>query len=64
MYALFSAGDLLAQNNGQFALDELLISAEAPASTVVEPVVGSPVMPASWELIPREAITGQGVLGA
>jgi hypothetical protein len=60
MYALFSAGDLLAQQRGQFALDELLVTAGAPVPAVVEPAV----MPAPWELIPREVITGQGVLGA
>lgn len=58
MYALFSAGDLLAQQHGQLALDELPVMAEA--ATVVAPAV----MPTPWELIPREVITGQGVLGA
>jgi hypothetical protein len=60
MYALFSADDLLAQHRGQLALDELLAEPAAPAATVVEPAI----MPATWELIPREDITGQGVLGA
>jgi hypothetical protein len=58
MLALFSADDLLAEQAGQLSLDELFV--EGPAATVAD----SPVMPATWELIPREVITGQGVLGA
>jgi hypothetical protein len=58
MYALFSAGDLLAQQDRQLALDELPVLAEVPAT------VAPAVMPSPWELIPREVITGQGVLGA
>lgn len=60
MYALFSANDLLAQQRGQLALDELLVETEVPTATVV----ALAIMPAPWELIPREDITGQGVLGA
>lgn len=60
MFALFSATDLQAEARGQFALDDLFGAAEAPAATVIELAV----MPDTWELIPREAITGQGVLGA
>lgn len=60
MYALFSADDLLAQQCGQLALDELPVETEVPAATAVELAI----MPTPWELIPRENITGQGVLGA
>jgi hypothetical protein len=60
MFALFSADDLLAQQRGQLALDELFVEPEMPAVTVVEPVA----MPAPLALIQREDITGQGVLGA
>lgn len=59
MFALFSADDLLAEAAGQFSLDDALVEVAEQAATVVEPV-----MPDTWELIPREAITGQGVLGA
>ena len=58
MLALFSADELIARHNGQLALDELLAEPEAPAD------VQGAVMPASWELLPREDILGQGVLGA
>lgn len=60
MYALFNADDLLARHCGQLTLDGLLAE---PAVTVAT-VVGSAIMPEPWELIPREDITGQGVLGA
>jgi hypothetical protein len=61
MLALFSATDLIAQHRGQLTLDELLVEVDTPAATGG---AEAPVMPASWELLPREDILGQGVLGA
>lgn len=56
--ALFSAVELLADSRGQFALGVEVVAVAPPVAVEVA------VMPAPWALIPREYITGQGVLGA
>ncbi|WP_424183845.1 hypothetical protein ACOBQX_17960 [Actinokineospora sp. G85] len=59
MGELFSPVDLLGEPAVQLSIDDALAEQNTAVATVE-----TDVMPSTWELIPRETITGQGVLGA
>ncbi|WP_158852823.1 hypothetical protein [Saccharothrix deserti] len=62
MGELFTDMDLFGAEQGDLFEGDV-DTVDAPAT--VEPVATvEDVMPATWELIPMETITGQGVLGA
>ncbi|GAA3890523.1 hypothetical protein GCM10022243_64250 [Saccharothrix violaceirubra] len=62
MGELFSLVDLLGEPAIQLSIDDAL--AEVAEQNTAAATVENDVMPSTWELIPRETITGQGVLGA